>query len=91
MGTVLAPEESIVARTLNSNDIVARIDRLEKLGRDLANEASRCQLEEARGGIETEEFREYVNNLLTAVTGLALARGILVAVWRRLEREEPGR
>jgi hypothetical protein len=75
-------------RTRNRNDIVARIDQLEKLGRDLANEAGRCQWEEARGGIDTEAFREYVNTLLTAVTGLALARGVLVAVWRRLERGE---
>jgi hypothetical protein len=74
-----------MARTLIRNDIVARIARLERLGRDLANAAGRCQLEEARGGIDTVEFRQYVNTLLTAVTGLALARGILVAVWRRLE------
>jgi hypothetical protein len=77
-----------MAHILNRNDIVTRIDRLEKLGRDLANEAGRCQLEEARGGINTEEFRNYVNELMTAVTGLALVRGILVAVWCGLERGE---
>jgi hypothetical protein len=67
---------------LNANDI----SRLEKLGRDLAEEAD--VFSDGDDSLTHEERQAYINDLLTASVGLATARNVLANVHQRLYREE---
>jgi hypothetical protein len=74
-------------KQLNVHDIAKRIARLEALARGLADEAGRANIYKADGALTREEAAEYVAALTRSVTGLALGRGVLVAVHKRLEEE----
>jgi hypothetical protein len=73
-------------KQLNTNDIARRIARLEKLSRDLADEAD--VFSDGDDPLTREERQAYINDLLTASGGLATARSVLANVHQRLYREE---
>jgi hypothetical protein len=72
--------------TITNNDITRRIARLEKLGRDLAEEAA--VFEENNDPLYHDERRNYVSAILDAVGGLAAARDLLAFVRSRLDQAE---
>jgi hypothetical protein len=71
---------------LTAQDLTRRIARLEKLGRDLADEAA--VFEDGNDPLRHEERRSYVSAILDAVGGLGTARDVLAYVRQRMATEE---